>query len=58
MKLYKFYQGFIKALLMELLGTTTLEYQGETLDFGVENWDRINYVERMREILGFDFLSI
>ena len=54
----KFYQGFIKALLMELLGTTTLEYQGETLDFGKENWDRINYVERMREILGFDFLSV
>ena len=54
----KFYQNFIKALLMELLGTTTLEYQGETLDFGVENWDRINYVEKMREILGFDFLSV
>lgn len=54
----KFYQGFIKALLMELLGTTTIEYQGETLDFGVENWDRINYVEKMREILGFDFLSV
>ena len=53
-----FYQGFIKALLMELIGTTTLEYKGETLDFGKENWDRINYVEKMREILGFDFLSL
>lgn len=53
-----FYQGFIKALLKELLGTTTVEYQGETLDFGKENWDRINYVEKMREILGFDFLSV
>ena len=54
----KFYQRFIKSLLMELLGTTTIEYKGNTLDFGVESWDRINYVEKMREILGFDFLNI
>ena len=54
----KFYQGFIKSMLLELVGTTTLEYQGESLDFGKENWDRINYVERLREILGFDFLEI
>ena len=53
-----FYQNFIKALLIELVGTTTIEYQGHTLDFGKENWDRINYVERMREILGFDFLEV
>ncbi len=53
-----FYKRFIKELLMYLLGTTKVEYQGKTLDFGEENWDRINYVERMREILGFDFLSI
>ena len=54
----KFYQRFIKSLLMELLGTTTIEYKGNTLDFGVESWNRINYVEKMREILGFDFLNI
>ena len=53
-----FYQRFIKALLVELVGTTTIEYQGETLDFGKDNWDRINYVEKMREILGFDFLDV
>jgi len=53
-----FYQRFIKALLQELVGTTTIEYQGVSLDFGKENWDRINYVERMREILGFDFLEV
>jgi len=53
-----FYQKFIKSLLMELVGTTTIEYQGHVLDFGKENLDRINYVERMREILGFDFLEI
>ena len=54
----KFYQGFIKNLLLELVGTTTLEYQGYTLDFGKENWTRINYVEKMTEVFGFDFLSV
>ena len=54
----KFYQEFIKNLLLELVGTTTLEYQGYTLDFGKENWNRINYVEKMNEVFGFDFLSI
>jgi len=54
----KFYQGFIKNLLLELVGTTTIEYQGFTLDFGKENWNRINYVEKMTEVFGFDFLSI
>ena len=54
----KFYQGFIKNLLVELVGTTTIEYQGKTLDFGSENWNRINYCEEMTKIFGFDFLSI
>ena len=53
----KFYQEFIRNLLMELVGTTTIEYQGNTLDFGKE-FTRINYVEKLREILGFDFLEI
>ena len=53
----KFYQEFIRNLLMELVGTTTINYQGNTLDFGKE-FTRINYVERLREILGFDFLDI
>ncbi len=54
----KFYTGFIKALLLELIGTTKVEYQERTLDFGKENWDRINYCETMEKVLGFDFLSI
>lgn len=54
----KFYQGFIKALLMELVGTTTITYQGNTLDFGKEEWTRINYVEEMRKVFGFDFLDV
>lgn len=54
----KFFQGFIKNLLLELTGKTTIEKDGITLDFGKENFDRINYVETMREIMGFDFLAI
>ncbi len=53
----KFYQEFIRNLLMELVGTTTISYQGEELDFGKE-FTRINYVEKLREILGFDFLDV
>ncbi len=54
----KFYQNFIRGLLQELVGTTTIEYQGHTLDFGKENWKRINYVEEMTKKFGFNFLSI
>ena len=53
----KFYQNFIRNLLMELVGTTTITYQGNTLDFG-KDFTRINYVEKLREILGFDFLEV
>jgi len=54
----KFYQRFIRGLLMELVGTTEIEYQGNVIDFGKENWNRINYVEEMRNKFGFDFLGI
>lgn len=54
----KFYQKFIRGLLMELLGTTTINYQGNVLDFGKDDWKRINYVEEMRKLYGFDFLEI
>lgn len=53
-----FYQGFIRNLLLELRGTTQIEYKDSVLDFGKENWDRINYVEEMRKIFCFDFLEI
>ena len=54
----KFYKKFIRELLLELIGTTTIEYQGHVIDFGKETWNRINYVEEMRKIFGFDFLEI
>ncbi len=54
----KFYQKFIRGLLQELVGTTKITYQEHELDFGQENWHRINYVEELTKKLGFDFLSI
>ena len=53
----KFYQEFIRALMMELVGTTTITYQEHELDFS-KDFTRINYVEKLTEILGFDFLNI
>ena len=53
----KFYKKFIQSLLMEVKGTMQIEYQGTILDFSKEVWSRINYVEKMQEILGFDFLE-
>lgn len=54
----KFYKQFINDLLIELTGSSVVNYQGHELDFGKETWPRINYVEEMRKILGFDFLDI
>lgn len=53
-----FFKKFIKELMLEVLGTTKITVAGNELDFGNENWDRINFVEKMRELLGFDFLEI
>ena len=54
----KFYKKFMQELLMEVKGSMQVEYQGTVLDFSKEVWPRINYVEEMRTILGFDFLQI
>lgn len=53
-----FFKDLIRKLLMETIGTTKVNYQGKELDFGKEKWERINYAERMREVLGFDYLDI
>ena len=54
----KFFQSFIRKLMLECVGSTSVEYQGKTIDFGKEEWEKINYVEEMNKILGFDCLSI
>ncbi|MFA6859959.1 MAG: lysine--tRNA ligase [Clostridia bacterium] len=51
----KFYTSFIQNLLTEVLGTTKVEFQGKTLDFGGE-LPRIDYTETLKKELGFDFL--
>lgn len=52
----KFFHDMIINLLKECLGTTKINYQEQEIEFDSE-WPRINYVETMQEILGFDFLS-
>lgn len=52
----KFFHDFIISILKEIKGTTKIEYQGVSLDFGRE-WKKINYTEALKEILGFDFLE-
>lgn len=53
-----FYKDFIRNLLLELVGSTEIEYQGNRLDFGKDKWKRIDYCNEMRELFGFDFLDI
>ena len=53
-----FYKDFIKELLIYLTGSTTVEYQGNVLDFGKEKWERINYIETMNDMLGFNILEL
>ena len=52
-----FFQDFIKNALLELIGTTTINYRGNELSFD-GNWERINYIAAMKELLGDDFLKI
>ncbi len=52
----KFFQEFFRGLLKEVVGKTTISFQGHELDFA-KDWDRVNYTERMIEIFGFDFLQ-
>ena len=51
-----FFEDFMKEALTYLTGSPIITYQGNTLDFS-KPFERVNYVERMREILGFDFLA-
>ena len=52
----KFFYNLINQLLKSCIGTTKITYQGQEIEFGSE-WVRIEYVAKMREILGFDFLE-
>ncbi len=52
----KFYKDLVVKMLKSCLGTTKVTYQGREIEFDKE-WPRIDYVDSMRKILGFDFLS-
>ena len=49
-----FFQNFIKNALLELTGSTIINYRGNELNFD-GNWERINYIDAMKELLGNDF---
>ncbi len=51
-----FFEDFLKETFTYLTGSPIINYQGNELDFS-KPFERINYVEKMREILGFDFLN-
>ncbi len=51
-----FFEDFLKEAFTYLTGSPIINYQGNELDFS-KPFERINYVEKMREILGFDFLN-
>jgi lysyl-tRNA synthetase class 2 len=51
-----FFEDFLKEAFTYLTGSPIITYQGNTLDFS-KPFERVNYVEKMREILGFDFLN-
>lgn len=53
-----FFKKFIKELMLYTIGTTKVTVAGNEIDFGNEDWERINFVEKMRELLGFDFLAV
>ncbi len=52
----KFFENFLRDSIKFLTGDVVINYQGHELDFSKE-FERINYIEKLTEILGFDFLS-
>ncbi len=51
-----FFEKFLRDSIKFLTGDTVITVQGNTIDFG-KPFERINYIERLTEILGFDFLK-
>ena len=51
-----FFENFLRDSIEFLTGKTKITVQGNELDFG-KPFKRVNYVEKLTEILGFDFLK-
>ena len=52
----KFFTDFIRGALQEVNGELVVNYKGNELDFS-KDFERINYTERVNEILGFNVLD-
>lgn len=52
----EFVTDLLKSIVKEITGSEKITYQGVDIDFGGE-WPRVNYVERLNEVLGVDVLS-
>jgi len=52
----KFFEKFLRDSIKFLTGDVVINYQGHELDFS-KDFERVNYIEKLTEILGFDFLS-
>ena len=52
----KFFENFLRDSIKFLTGSTTITIQGNEIEFG-KPFERINYIEKLTEILGFDFLK-
>lgn len=53
----EFFHDMLIKLMKECVGTTKINYQGQEIEFDGD-WPRIDYVAKMRELLGCDFLDI
>ena len=51
-----FFENFLRDSIKFLTGSTTITVQDNEIDFG-KPFERINYIEKLTEILGFDFLK-
>ena len=50
------FKDLMRESIKFLTGNTKITYQDKELDFDGE-WERINYIEKLTEILGFEFLK-
>ena len=53
----KLFQKFIKEAMIELTGSAKVTFENNVLNFESDNWERINYIEKLTEILGFNFID-
>ena len=52
----KFFQKLLRDSIKFLTGSTIINCQGHRLDFSTD-FERINYIEKLTEILGFEFVK-